>query len=131
MAASIILRYIRAVKYRSLDQAQLLSQLKRLVADMFGLDIIVSDDIADDAPLTGGSFDLDSFDMLELAICIEESFGVAIRTEEAPRIVFTTIASLADFIHLQTQIGQEHRKDSAAHSSVDRAVRSLPVNAFA
>jgi acyl carrier protein len=97
------------VKNRSLDQALLLSELKYFVADLFRADILAPESIEDDAPLTGGAFDLDSFDLLELSICIEEGFGIAIRGEGASRDAFCSIASLADFIRAQTWSGQERR----------------------
>jgi len=52
---------------------------------MFRLDVLMPDGIADDAPLVGGSLDLDSCDLLELALCIEETFGIAARVPEAGR----------------------------------------------
>jgi len=118
------------VKYRGLDQVLLLSQLKRFVAEMFRLDILVPDNISDDAPLNDGTFDLDSLDKLELAICIEEEFGVAVRSEEESRIAFNSIASLADFIHVQTRIGQA-RQLSAAGTPASGILGWLPAGTLA
>ena len=87
------------MKKRRLDQNLLLSQLKYLIADMFRLDILEPDKIADDEPLMGGSFCVDSLDALELAICVEEEFGIAICGERESHRVFTSITNLADFIH--------------------------------
>jgi acyl carrier protein len=103
MTAFRMWRYTRRVKNRRLDQSLLLSQLKYLVADMFRLDILEPDKIADDEPLIGNSLCLDSLDVLELAICVEEEFGIAIRSGEESHSVFTSIASLADFIHARAQ----------------------------
>jgi acyl carrier protein len=130
MAASVFSRYSRAVQHRSLDQVLLLSQLKRLVADLFRLDILEPDTIADDERLAGGSLDLDSFDILELAICVEETFGIAIRSKEESRVVFSSIASLAEFIRVQTQTGQA-RRTSAAECSAREALSGLPDGPFA
>lgn len=98
MAATVIPRYAWAVRYRRHDRVRLRSQLKHLVADMFRLDVLMPDDIADDAPLVGGSLDLDSFELLELALCIEETFGIAVRRNEESRIARGSISDLADFI---------------------------------
>jgi len=103
MAAAAVSRYPLGVKYRCLDRVRLLSQLKRLVADMFRLDILTPDDIADDAPFVGGSLDLDSFDRLELALCVEETFGIAMRGDEESRIARGSIAGLADVIQAHMQ----------------------------
>lgn len=87
----------------SLDQANLVSQLKHLVAELFRLDIMDPDQMADDEPLQGGSLDLDSVDTLELSLCIEELFGLTIlRWDSSPRL-FSSIASLARFIGANTQ----------------------------
>lgn len=125
MAGAVKSRYLRGVRYRSRDQTLLLSHVKRFMAEMFRLDILVPDDIADDEPLSGPTFDLDSLDMLELAVCVEEEFGIAIRHEEESRIVLGSIASLADFISGRTGAGQA-RQFTASGTS-----RRLPYGPFA
>jgi acyl carrier protein len=87
------------VKNHCPDRGLLLSHLKHLVAEMFGLDLLDPNQIANDEPLVGGSLCLDSLDVLELAICLEEEFGIAICGGRVPQRVFTSIASLADFIN--------------------------------
>ncbi len=76
----------------------MVSQLKHLIADLFRLDILDPEKISDDEPLQGGSLDLDSLDALELALCIEEIFGLTIlRRDSSPR-PFSSIANLASYI---------------------------------
>lgn len=67
------------------------------------MDILKPDEIADREPLMGGSLDLDALDMLELALCIEEVFGVTIASEDGTPRAFTSIGNLANFIQEQTQ----------------------------
>ena len=82
--------------------ADLVSQLKHLVADLFRLDLDDPEEISDHESLVGGSLDLDSTDLLELALCIEEMFGLTIlRRDLSPRL-FSSIASLANFIAANT-----------------------------
>lgn len=88
----------RTVKSDSFDLAPLLSRLKQIVAGMFRPGMLDPDKIADDQPLCGSSPELDSLDALELAICVEEEFGIAIRNENDSRSAFISIASLAGFI---------------------------------
>lgn len=121
MTAFRIWRYTRRVKNRCLDQDLLLSQLKYLIVDMFRLDILEPDKIADDQPLIGGSLCLDSLDALELAICVEEEFGIAIRSGEESHSVFTSIASLADFIHAHAHAA--YHRPGLAH----RVVGPIPL----
>jgi acyl carrier protein len=75
------------------------SHLKHLVAEMLGLDLLDPNTIANDEPLVGGSLGLDSLDVLELAICVEEEFGIAMCGGKESDRVFASIASLADFIN--------------------------------
>ncbi|HMD61064.1 MAG TPA: phosphopantetheine-binding protein [Opitutaceae bacterium] len=117
------------MRHRSLDQVLLLPRLKGLVAGMFRLDILAPDGIADDAPLTCGALDLDSFDLLELAIGVEEEFGIAIRSGEESRIAFASIASLARFICVKTQPGGAPRS-SAAPDSAGRTVTGISGGPF-
>lgn len=73
-------------------------RLKCLAAALFRPDIPNPGAIADDLPLIGGSLCRDSIDALELAICIEEEFGIAIRSECDSQGVFNSFASLASFL---------------------------------
>jgi acyl carrier protein len=97
-AGSPIWQLARSVKNHCLDQDTLLSQLKHLIADMFRIDIIEPDKIADHEPLVGGRLGLDSLDALELALCIEEVFGIRICVLEESHHAFASIVVLADFI---------------------------------
>jgi len=88
------------VKAISLERDVIL-QLKCLAAGLFRPDILNPGAIDDDLPLIGGSLCRDSVDALELAICIEEEFGIAIRSEGYSQGVFKNFASLADFLCAQ------------------------------
>jgi len=101
-----------------LHHDQLPSQLKHIVAALFRLDLLEPDEIADDEPLIGGSLGLDSLDALELAICIEEEFGLTVQSREDSQRVFASIASLAGFIRAQatTKPVPRHSPGIAANS---------------
>jgi len=86
------------VKNDRFDRAPLLSRLKHIVARLFRPEMLDPDKIVDYQPLNGASTELDSLDALELAICVEEEFGIAIRNENESRSAFISIASLAGFI---------------------------------
>ena len=103
MTAFLVEWHTRRVKNRRLDHNLLLSQLKHLIADLFRLDILEPDKISDDEPLFGNRLCLDSLDLLELALCVEEEFGITIRSGEESHNVFTNIASLAGFIRARMQ----------------------------
>lgn len=80
------------------------SRLKHLVADLFRLDLPNPDQIADDEVLIGGSLGLDSLDALELAMCVEEEFGITIASAGESGCAFANIASLAAFIRERSQV---------------------------
>jgi acyl carrier protein len=86
------------MKHHRRDQDSMPSQLKHLVVELFRLDIKEPDRIADAAPLLGGALGLDSLDALELAMSVEEKFGVTIGSHAECREAFASIASLASFI---------------------------------
>ncbi len=121
-----IWRYARRVKNRSLDQDSLPSQLKHLVADMFRLDVLEPDKIADDEPLMGGSLGLDSLDALELGMYVEEKFGITIGSAAESRAALASIASLADFIHARVQTSPA-RSHSPAAARITLQVLASPL----
>ena len=53
---------------------------------------------ADQMPLVGGEYDLDSLDILLVITNIEKEFGVRIREGTMDRSAFATLRSLADFV---------------------------------
>jgi acyl carrier protein len=105
MTAALILRYTRSVRNRGPDQDLLLLRLKHRVAGLFRPDLLQPDRIGNDEVLMGGRLGLDSLDALELAICIEEEFGLALCGGEEWHRAFASIASLADFIHAGAPMG--------------------------
>jgi acyl carrier protein len=106
----------------------LLSRLKELIANLFRMDLLEPDKIADHTPLIGGSLGLDSLDVLELAFCIEEIFGVTLHHRDGSLRAFASIASLADFIEASTQ-ANHIRSQSAVVASVVFQVRVSPTPA--
>jgi acyl carrier protein len=92
-----------------------------MVSEVSRLDILAPDDIADDAPLSGGSLDLDSFDRLELALCIEETFGIAAGRDEASRIDGGSIAGLADVLLARLQAARAPRLPMAGRAAARTA----------
>jgi acyl carrier protein len=56
--------------------------------------------VADDMPLMGGEYDIDSLDILLIITTIEKEFGVQIREGTMDRKAFATIRTLADYVEL-------------------------------
>lgn len=59
------------------------------------------EEIADDAALFGGDFELDSIDVLEIVVGIEKDFGVRISDRAVGEKVIRTPRSIAEFVTSQ------------------------------
>jgi acyl carrier protein len=71
-------------------------EIKALIVSELNLEGRDPASIGDDDPLFGeGSLGLDSLDALQLAMSIEERFGVRIPEGEEARPIFRSVASLA------------------------------------
>ncbi len=86
---------------------ELISELKVKIIETLNLLDVHSADIGDDAQLVGGDLGLDSIDVLELVMMLEKDYGVKIDSKELGAKVFTSVRSLADYVH-QNRSGSAH-----------------------
>ena len=77
---------------------ELVSEIKRLMIDQLDLRGKQESDIEDDAALFGGGLGLDSLDALQLAMAIEERFGVRVPEGDEGRRVFASVNAIARFV---------------------------------
>jgi acyl carrier protein len=78
------------------------SELKRLIVEALVLEDIAPDEIESEAPLFVEGLGLDSIDALELAMALEEKFGVKIEDDpDENRRIFASVRSLATFVSAQ------------------------------
>jgi acyl carrier protein len=81
------------------NQAELETAIKSLIIDALMLEDTSVADIETDAALFDTGLGLDSIDALEIAIALENSFGVAIEDDpEKNQEIFASVASLARFV---------------------------------
>jgi acyl carrier protein len=73
-------------------------RIKKMLIEALKLDGVTSESISDDAPLFGGGLGLDSLDALQLAVSVEETFGVQVADEQAGKTAFASVNALASFI---------------------------------
>ncbi len=74
-------------------------QLKELIVRELHLDDVTPDSIDSETPLFGEGLGLDSVDALELAMAIQNAFGVEINPDDAEqRSVMTSVRRLAAYI---------------------------------
>lgn len=93
------------------------------MADLFRLNLPDPDKIADDEALIGSQLGLDSLDALELAINVEEEFGVTFASHQEAGCAFASIASLATYI-------RDRRRADSGHAS-RTPLPDLPLTAVA
>lgn len=75
------------------------AELKGLIVEALALEDIEPAEIESDAPLFVEGLGLDSIDALELAMALEERFGVKIGEDpEVNQRIFASVASLASFV---------------------------------
>jgi len=79
--------------------AELETEIKQLIIDSLMLEDIQAEDIDSEAPLFIEGLGLDSIDALELAMALQERFGVQIHDDpDENREIFASVKSLATFV---------------------------------
>jgi acyl carrier protein len=81
-----------------MEPSDVRQQLKELMVSELNLEGKSPADIDDAGPLFGEGLGLDSLDALQLAMSIEERFGVRVPEGDEARPVFASVNSLADYI---------------------------------
>jgi acyl carrier protein len=81
-----------------MDPADVRQKLKELMVTELNLEGKAPADIDDAAPLFGEGLGLDSLDALQLAMSVEETFGVRIPEGDEARSIFASVNALADHI---------------------------------
>ena len=81
---------------KSMDE--LINELKRKVLDILNIQDVAPNDIDNNAPLVGSELGIDSIDILELVIVIEQDYGVRIDSKELGQKVFASFNTLAKYI---------------------------------
>jgi acyl carrier protein len=74
-------------------------ELKSLIVETLVLEDVTAEDIETDMALFGDGLGLDSIDSLEIAMVLEERYGVTLEDDpEKNREIFFSVASLAKFV---------------------------------
>lgn len=75
------------------------AELKKLIVETLALEDTAPDEIESDAPLFGEGLGLDSIDALEIAMVLEERYGVTLDDDpESNQRTFESVRSLAAFV---------------------------------
>lgn len=81
-----------------MDPAEVRKELKELMVAELNLEGKTPADIEDGAPLFGAGLGLDSLDALQLAMSVEEKFGVRIPEGDEARPIFASVDALVAHI---------------------------------
>lgn len=74
-------------------------ELAALVIDALGLEDVDAATVELSAPLFGAGLGLDSLDMLEIALVVQQRHGVKLKSDDPDNpTIFASLQSLADFI---------------------------------
>jgi acyl carrier protein len=88
-----------------MEAANVREQLKQLMVTELNLEGKSPDDIDDAAPLFGEGLGLDSLDALQLAMSVEERFGVKIPEGPEARPIFASVNALVAHIVATSSAG--------------------------
>ena len=93
-----------------MDSLQLRAEIKSLIVKELNLEGKDPASIGDDAPLFGKTEDgqglgLDSLDALQLAMSVEEHFGVRIPEGDEARPIFRSVSALAAHVAAARSLG--------------------------
>ena len=78
-------------------------ELARLIVESLNLEGVAAEEIEPDAPLFGAGLGLDSLDMLELSMAVEQKYGVKLRSDDPDNArIFASLRSLSGHV-------QQHR----------------------
>lgn len=76
-------------------------QLKAALIELFSLEGISVDEIADDDHLFGDGLGLDSVDAIELTIFLDNEYGIVFDNIAESEAIFRSIKSLQEYINTQ------------------------------
>jgi acyl carrier protein len=81
-----------------MDSEAMKREIKELIIAELDLRDRSESDIVDGAPLFGTGLGLDSLDALQLAMALEERFGVPIPEGEEAKQIFASVEAIAEYI---------------------------------
>ena len=90
-----------------MELSTLKTEIKELIVRELNLEGRDPQTIEDDAPLFGSGLALDSLDALQLAMSIEEKYGIRIAEGDEARAIFASVSALAR--HVAAAKAPSHR----------------------
>jgi acyl carrier protein len=82
----------------------LINRLRTEIVDILNLQDIEPADIDPDEQLVGGRLGIDSIDVLEMVMMVEQEYGLAIDNKELGAKVFVSVRGLAEYITENSEV---------------------------
>jgi acyl carrier protein len=98
-----------------------MDEVEQQIARILGSGIVTDVDalLSAETPLVEGGLNLDSVNLLELLVRVEEAFGVTIEDEDISAELFSTLGSVAAFVRQKRAAHARPRGDLPAHVRAD------------
>ena len=80
----------------------LTEELKVKIIDILNLQDLSPENFDENDRLVGGSLGIDSIDVLEMVVMVEKDYGIVINSQEVGEKIFSSLASLAEYIKENT-----------------------------
>ena len=81
---------------------KLTAELKVKIIDILNLQDLSPENFDENDRLVGGALGIDSIDVLEMVVMVEKDYGVVINSQEVGEKIFSSLASLAEYIKENT-----------------------------
>lgn len=80
-------------------------ETRKLILETLNIEDVQPEDISNDVSLLSGenTITIDSIDVLEVVVAIQENFQVKIQDQNHARLIVDTVDTIAEFIHAQHQ----------------------------
>ena len=84
------------------DRERLISEVADLIISSVNLRNTKKEAISEHTPLMGDGLALDSLDILEIVVALEQKYKVKITGPEQGQTIFRTVGTIADFVQSQS-----------------------------
>jgi acyl carrier protein len=84
-----------------MESTNLIPEITNLILQSVNLKHMKAEDISPDLPLTKDGLNLDSVDVLEVVVAIEQKYKVKVKDADVGRKYFQTIRGIADFVQAE------------------------------
>jgi len=84
------------------EKTQVIPEIVDLIIESLNLHFIKKDEVTAATPLMADGLGLDSVDILEVVVAIEQRYNVKIKNAEQGQQVFRNIGTVADFVLSQS-----------------------------